>query len=335
MNQISYRKVFILGSGFSKSVSSTMPTMKDLSESLLNIKNSKNYDELASFVEEIKQVSGIHDSVCTIENISSIILLKSLYYNNEEKIYYDILKHQLLRWIFDRIESHTPTIDREKEKELLHFFESCSYSTNDKFPVRPSLILTFNYDLLLERLLGDANSGNCSVDYIIRLNRYLSDYEPEPDRRDHRNIGYIKLHGSLNWFTAPGTKRVDLSHVYQVDDRDPSKNLIHYKDIPVYIPMAFSKTQFFEGSLYNVLWNIAHRYLEACEEIVFIGYGFPPSDLDNLYYFLKLKNKVSEIVIREDESTDKILRLMQLFPESKIINMDAFEYIESKYISRK
>jgi hypothetical protein len=331
MNQISYRKIYVLGSGFSKSVSSTMPTMKELSESILQLPGSDNYEELASFVKDIMKVSGNHESVCSIENISSIILLKSLYYNNEEKIYYDILKHQLLRWIFDRIEAHMPSIDEDKREELMRFFKSCSYSHKDDLSDnRPALFITFNYDLLLERLLAEGDPGQWAIDYIIRLNRYLNSFIPEERKPTGRHIGYIKLHGSLNWFTAPGAQRVDLSHVFQVDPPDPSMNLIHYKDIPVYIPMAFSKMQFFEGSFYNVLWNIARRYLEECEEIVFIGYGFPQSDLDNLYYFLKLKSKISEIVIMDDENSNRYGRLNQLFPTSKIINQDAFEYIQSK-----
>jgi len=330
MNNITYRKVYVLGSGFSKSISSTMPTMKDLSVSLLGLSQSENYDELANFIDEIKKVSGNHEAVCNIENISSIILLKSLYYNTEEKIYYDILKHQLLRWIFDRIEAHTPTIDQDKRKELLRFFESCSFSEEDKTNVRPSLVITFNYDLLLERLLSNTTSKSWSVDYIIRLNHYLNNYYPDPKKPNSRNISYLKLHGSLNWFTAPGAPRIDLSHVFQVDDHDPSMNLIHHKDIPVYIPMAFSKSQFLEGSLYNVLWNIARRYLEECEEIVFIGYGFPQSDIDNLFYFLKLRSKISEIVIKEKEDSERTAKLKQLFPDSKVINQDAFEYIQSK-----
>lgn len=326
-----YKRIFILGSGFSKSVSSTMPTLKELTLDLKNINDKAHFYELTEFIRETLSLSNNFDEVTTIENISSVILSKGLFYNNEEKIYYDILRHQLMRWIFERIEAHTPEVDPSKKEQLNQFFSRHAYNAETGNSDDPSLFITFNYDLLLERLLMGLQNNHWMFDYIIKLNDYRnrSHHIPEP----HKQVfEYLKLHGSLNWFTAPGADRNDLSNVYLIEDQDPTKKLIHLKDIPVYIPMAFAKSEFFIGSLYNVLWNIARRCLEEAEEINFIGYGFPATDMDNLFFFLRYKSNIKDIVICEPIRSHKITRLKKLFPQSNVINSDAFDYIINNYL---
>ncbi len=327
-----YKRVFILGSGFSKSVSSTMPTLKELTTQLLQLEDKTNFLELTEFIEKTLNLTNHLDEVTTIENISSVILSKGLFYNTEEKIYYDILRHQLMRWIFERIEAHSPEVDEDKKDPLIRFFTRHSSLYGEPPPDELSLFITFNYDLLIERLLLGAYNHDWSFEYIIRLNEYGSGPAENTLVTDKRIFEYLKLHGSLNWFTAPGADRNDLSNVYLIKEKDPAKHLIHLKDIPVYIPMAFAKSEFFVGSLYNVLWNVARRCLEECEEINFIGYGFPQTDMDNLFFFLNYKSKIYDIVIREPGDSHKISRLKRLFPDSRIINCDAYDYLIKQYL---
>ena len=331
MKSNKYKRIYILGSGFSKSVSRTMPTLKELTQELLLINDKKNYYELSNFIQNLLALSDGNDEVSTIEKITSIIISKGLFYNTEERIYYNTLKHQLLRWVFERIEDDSPQVDEDKRQLLINFFKNCCTRVNPEDNEDLSLIISFNYDLLLERLLTHSDKTKWIFDYIINLNTYLA-LHSKPPMEDQQVFEFLKLHGSLNWFTAPGADRNGLSNVYLVDEKDPSRHLIHNKDIPVYIPMAFAKTEFFIGSLYNVLWNIGRRCLEETDEIIFIGYGFPQTDIDNLYFFLNFKSKIRDIVVLEKKDSSKISRLQQLFPDSHIINQDAFEYIRENHI---
>ncbi|GAB4316344.1 MAG: hypothetical protein Kow00127_07750 [Bacteroidales bacterium] len=317
-----YGEVIILGSGFSKSVSESMPTMKDLTRDIMSLTDNPEYSHLARFVGELLAMSGHSNELLTVEQIASLILSRSMYYNNEERISYEILKHQLLRWIFDRIEAHQPRVDEAKSERLLSFFRNISSGRPDALP---SLVISFNYDLLVERLLQSKPDAP-KVDYLITLNRYDREQDMS-DKAAGLKLHYLKLHGSLNWFAAPGSLRYDLSDVYLVEPDEPSKFLVHYQDIPVYIPMTFTKSTFFSGSLYNILWNIARRRIEEAPSIRFIGYGFPPTDSDNLYFFLKHKEKISEIVIYEEEP-GPLERLKKLFPDTTIHNMDAWGYLQ-------
>lgn len=331
MKSNKYKRIYILGSGFSKSVSQTMPTLKELTQELLLINDKKNYYELSNFIRGLLELSKGNKDVTTIEKITSIIISKGLFYNTEERIYYNSLKHQLLRWIFERIEEDSPEVDKNKQEALIRFFENCCSRSKNEQDNDLSLIISFNYDLLLERLLHKPHDSGWKFDYIVNLNTYLG-LNNNQDQQNNQLFEYLKLHGSLNWFTAPGSDRNDLSNVYLIHDNDPSRRLIHNKDIPVYIPMAFAKTEFFVGSLYNVLWNIGRHCLEETEEIIFIGYGFPETDIDNLYFFLNFKSKISDIVVMEKDHSPKIKRLEQLFPQSRVINQDAYKYIIENHL---
>src|SRR5210317_1450088 len=170
MKSNKYKRIYILGSGFSKSVSQTMPTLKELTQELLLINDKKTYYELTNFIQHLLELSNGHEEVTTIEKLTSIIISKGLFYNTEERIYYHTLKHQLLRWIFERIEADSPEVDENKRQELIRFFEGCCLREKMSEGEDPSLILSFNYDLLLERLLTHSDSGRWAFDYIINLN---------------------------------------------------------------------------------------------------------------------------------------------------------------------
>jgi len=223
MKSNKYKKIYILGSGFSKSVSQTMPTLKELTQELLLLNDKKNYYELSNFIQDLKQLANGNREVSTIEKVTSIIISKGLFYNTEERIYYSTLKHQLLRWIFERIEADSPKVDENKQQLLIQFFENCSLRTDKGNDKELSLIMSFNYDLLLERLLMDSKKTGWLFDYIINLNKYLG-LNAKETKSSKQVFEYLKLHGSLNWFTAPGADRNDLSNVYLVDENDPSRH---------------------------------------------------------------------------------------------------------------
>ncbi|MBX2843400.1 MAG: SIR2 family protein [Flammeovirgaceae bacterium] len=331
---VKYNKIFILGAGFSKSVSTNNPTLRDLTNALILEKDKHLYYDLVQFVSALNEISNESDEIMEIEKIATVILSKRLFYNNDEKLLYDKLRHQLLGWIYNKIEENSPKVDENKKDLLTHFLDQSSFLNNSKDHASPSLLMTFNYDLLLERLLFEFQHKDWTIDYIIRLNNYLNSYPSNIDLSSKKVLEYLKLHGSFNWFAVPGAQKIDLSNVYLVSENDPSRNLIHQSDIPVYIPMAFSKMQFLSGSLYNVIWNIAQSYLEEASEIYFIGYGFPQTDIDNLIFFLKFKSKIKDIVIFEPPESEKLRRLNKLFPDSNIINQDAFQYIVENHLGK-
>jgi hypothetical protein len=75
--------------------------------------------------------------------------------------------------------------------------------------------------------------------------------------------------------------------------------------------------------------------MDTCHEIVLLGYGFPETDINNLLFFLGYKQKISHIVVKEHEHSQKLARLRDIFGETIVKNIDAKEFIRSTYIDPK
>ena len=319
-----YKKIIILGSGFSKAVSEKMPAMKQLTAMLKKETNVQKYGALIEYVDILRDRSNDCNELTSIESISSLILGKSFFYNTSESLYFEYLKNQLLNWLFESLNREAPLIDSNKEQMTAEFVKSVS-SMRSSEEQNNTLVMTFNYDLLIERLIRDVLHDEICTDYIVKLNRY-SDLSEDSSDKCERKFRYLKLHGSFNWFRSPGGLNYNLNNIYLVKESDMERELIHHNDIPVFIPMISSKISYRQGSFYNALWNIAERYLDLCDEVSFIGYGFPVTDLDNLNFFLKYKEKIRDIVVFENHPALR-KRLEKIFDYSEIINCDALEYI--------
>lgn len=313
-----FKRIYVLGSGFSKSISKNMPSMKGLTEELRKAEDNK-YPELMEFIQNLKKKTNCSRELTSMEAVCSLILGRDIFYNSTVNLHYQILQNQLVHWLYDKIDNAAKTVDPDKEDAIKQFITSCVYPKDG----RKALVITFNYDLLLERLFASMPDLPFCLDYVVQLNSYFNEKKSQVGKEP---FPYLKLHGSFNWFRSPGSLVCDIDNVYLSEEHGYSRNLIHHNDIPVFVPMAFSKQSYLEGSFFNVLWNIAQRYLEMAEEITFIGYGFPITDLINLAFFLNFKDKIKHVVIKGEEET-KRSRLEALFGKERIIDKDAIEYI--------
>ena len=316
----SYKRIYVLGSGFSKSISKNMPSMKGLTEELRRAEDDK-YPELMEFMKNLMQKSNGCKELTSMEAVCSLILGREIFYNSSVNLQYQILQNQLVHWLYEKIDNAAKTVDSEKEEKLKKFLTNCVYPVDGK----KALVITFNYDLLVERLFASTLDLPFRLDYVIRLNRYFDEKKEEAGKDI---FPFLKLHGSFNWFRSPGSLVCDIDNVYLSEEHGYSRNLIHHDDIPVFIPMTYSKQSYLEGSFFNVLWNIAQRYLDMAEEISFIGYGFPATDLDNLAFFLNYKDKIKHVVIQGEDAV-KRKRIEGLFGKEHIIDQDGVDYLSS------
>lgn len=313
-----YKRIYVLGSGFSKSISKDMPAMSGLSQELRTAEDDK-YPELMEFMRTLNAKTNGTREFTSLEAVCSLILGRDIFYNSSVYLHYQILQNQLVHWLYEKIDKAAKSVDPEKEEGLKRFILHCVQPKDGK----KSLVITFNYDLLIERLFASVKDFPCRLDYIVRLNSYFDEKRPSASKHI---FPYLKLHGSFNWFRSPGSIICDTNNVYLLDEDGYSRNLVHHNDIPVFVPMTFSKQSYLGGSFFNVLWNIAQRYLEMAEEITFIGYGFPLTDLINLAFFLNYKDKIKHVVIMGEEERKKA-RLEALFGKERIVDRDAVDYL--------
>jgi hypothetical protein len=166
----------------------------------------------------------------------------------------------------------------------------------------PALI-TFNYDLVLERTLWDYfhshnNSGqkpkikSCRLNYHFGISECAIKGAPQQygstmgqkaefcrDPETEVEIPYLKLHGSLNW-----------------DERWPSKNPnekgerisspsypTQVVEQPLILPPVFNKMN---SAAVNDVWKTALEVIRRAKNITIVGYSLPKTDI-YMQYFLK------------------------------------------------
>lgn len=319
-----YKRVFVLGSGFSKSFCPQMPTLRDLNE-LIPFGISDEYPHLREYCCHFLTLCNNQTEYLNIESLSTSILSTQIFPGVRENLYHSSLRFELLRFIASTIRSDKG-ISSEPAQALRKFLEICVNCPSEG--VHDTLLLTFNYDTLIENLIArdEELSTRVSVDYGVRIDS--ADRSAEHEQKMH-TVDLIKLHGSLNWYPVKGASDpLDLKNVCQVEPCDRSFP-IYREDTPIYIPMAHAKESFLRGSLFNLLWSKADYFLKNAQEIYFIGYGFPKSDTNNLEFLLKHRKRFKKVVVFEREGHPDLIRLVNLLGESIVQSIDAKDYLKT------
>jgi hypothetical protein len=194
---------------------------------------------------------------------------------------------------------------------------SISYSTLFRFGVHTKFlaqrlkpkdsVLSFNYDLLMDQeLLNDADGPLQYQNFSVKLlGADILDVGPsycEARRRlsEAASVGptdglYLKLHGSLNWFTCanrvcPLSKKITV--VPSVGQCLGSSaigvpfqcNYCHSYLVPFIVPPLVEKRVMTEPHLRNI-WGNAFALLQDASKIVVIGFSFQPSDFYATWLF--------------------------------------------------
>lgn len=187
---------------------------------------------------------------------------------------------------------------REFWRAILHW-----YSETGSLPT----IITFNYDLVLERsllqlMIGTFYTRPTSAAHSFRdiKIKYHYPHAPEelwtmkpcefntaefprtePGTILERNtasasssmleIEILKLHGSVNFPTKPPTKD------------DYQYNISAPQDNPFILPPIFNKLS---TTTPGEMWKVALQRLNEAHNVIFVGYSLPPTDI-YMQYFLK------------------------------------------------
>jgi len=306
-----YKKVIVLGAGFSKSLCSSMPLIKDLLE------NIEENSLLKSFVSKAKE--KLHDYF-DVENCVSYILSREIFFNDKEDIEFYTLRKEMLKHIYNEMKNCEP--DEDKMEIMGKFLYYC-----DKENI---LLVTFNYDLFIEKICKKlCEKEKFRVKYGIKLNQdpYQESERVDGSDLNEKNIEILKLHGSFNWFSMSKSDNADIDDVISLEQNDI--NEIFIEDVPFFVPMSNTKHKYFAGNFYKLLWKKMKYYIDNAQQLDFIGYGFPKTDFDNLMLFSFYKEKVKNIVISkttEDKETKR--RLEKIFSNAQVHTDGAIKYIE-------
>lgn len=298
--------VFILGTGFSASAG--VPTMDNFVQKARDYyfknliapktkeeqENRSGFDEVEKYLARISSVRNYLDvNLHNIENLYSLVDME-----NKIKDEHKELLKAIKCYIWKTIEYCTPNTTNKEgvlNKYLSFLGLLYSYRATDKRNKRENIIMTFNYDLVLENtIMVRCNDGNWltfSYPGYDPNTMKLCDSNFKQDKSgcpygcfapDFSNgvVKIIKLHGSINWFLKSNEA-----------------------DGPIIIPPSWRKG---ETDIIDKTWRYAYESLQKATDIYFIGYSLPETDT----YFKNLlaislsgsQNLERVVVINSDNS---------------------------------
>lgn len=187
-----------------------------------------------------------------------------------------------------------------------------------------SSIITTNWDIVFEFFIPRYH-----IDYI---NAYSYDLQGKISNIDTFKI--LKLNGSLNWGYCHECNRIYHFHLYSFDELETRKcNICKTGDLKrVIVPPTLSKLVNIEDrkdtrSQLVPIWKEANDRLRYCDEIYFIGYSFPDTDVQTRIFILD--------ALRHNQNLKKIVIVTnQKYGNSKIEFEERYLRIFSKLHNR-
>lgn len=239
----------------------------------------------------------------SLETATSCLYLKALDAKPKDDVHQGFL---LLLALLRRVLGFTTNVIKPGKRSLVYRFLR---SELKKAGGHENLsIITFNYDLLIERCLAELSKvkggalfhfpGCYRLSHIERSHLLLAEKPPEPFDGPsllHEGVPIYKLHGSLNWYSAhksqsPTPRQLfkDTRQIYVV--RSPvisTKKGLSYKRTrrrlymhPVIVPPVSGKRIMMHREI-AAIWGQAAKALQSAERIVIVGYSCPPLDLES------------------------------------------------------
>jgi hypothetical protein len=305
--------VLFLGAGYSAAYD--FPIMNEFlsfADSSQKI-DKDDKDFIGRLVLEARRANSfLQSSPTNLEDILSFsVMADRLAFNKEENGSHNYRIRKILQKIFTQVNY---TRDFWSKFDNFKSFLSFNPQENNKHNLS---IITTNYDLCIEcsllRLGLFTNPGFAFTQ--IKDNKKLISvdklYSPN-------GIPVFKLHGSVNWFETKSE-----SNYFDVEERvvgiqghfnNSERNVLPYSCVrdyysdepPVIIPPSFLKPDL-KGPLENI-WKGASEKLKQANIIVFVGYSFPMTDTEMMYFFARslTDNSTLRLILLVDPFANEI-----------------------------
>lgn len=268
---------------------------KNFNKGIFDIKHKLNIEDILTNLEIDIEKTKSNDLQITRDRIITIILLTFILLTRKSDYY-------------------------KKNGEYFLFFDKIK--DNDT-------IITYNWDLLLDNILGREkiisqikNLGQVEDDILkkqyLRMLTDLSAYRDlswdrtsAPYEKYHSKGYYLKLHGSIDWLYCPNEDCGLYSKVFPVKNISGEYLIADYKChecssrmkhliIPPVLNKNYSSFPFVKK-----LWNIALEELQSADELVIWGYRLPPTDFYNKWLFRQKSDKLKKVTIINPECFHK------------------------------
>lgn len=271
------RPLYVLGAGFSKSISRAMPITNELGQALR--------DRLSPSVKFDLRPDQTFEDWLTLQ-VTPLPFLEG-FENSKRAAEAARVVAEIARVLDERVAEASAQESPLWLRQLIAIWHA-----------ERAVILTFNYDTLLERAVNGNPPTTTSDEGYVRY--ILGDHvvfpappAPQPQFIGDSGAGHtdesfevLKLHGSLGWYWASGDPsgstliRVRDKHVFgsseplaAESDFTGATNLDRYL-----IPPVTSKDGYYSSYLANTLWRKARSFVASASALTLVGYSLPPED---------------------------------------------------------
>ncbi len=275
VSQRARQDVFILGAGFSRAISESMPLLRDLPPRVLS--------RLGKRALEAESVPFMTENV---EMALSYLSQRHPWLAESEYLRNRALALEIAAAIGAELNARTAEVLRDVQpvpdwlSRLVHWMHR-----------HQSVIITFNYDTLLERAFATIpteegwEQGESTVYYEQLLPRGMfAAVQGALGIGPVRTAEVLKLHGSLNWFySGRASYHGELIHEvgyggWTFTEKEFAGDGV-FGRVPLIVPPVTDKGSYFEHEGVRFLWNLASQRLREAKRIFAIGYSLPATDL--------------------------------------------------------
>lgn len=273
------RPFVLLGAGFSKAISDAMPVMWELAPRVLH-KLELPPTTLDRFARDLEQwlsfLSADQPWLSDAENLSN----RALFVRAAEAV--------------------RDVIEVAESKATSGPCPSWLMRLVVDWCATEATVVTFNYDLLVERVITELRLADFwpdvyrtpLVDRTASLQAGMTYGHAEPPGNV---LGLIKLHGSINWgFSglnsavgeAPCLMGRARSWSAQRSVTNTPRFRALYDDLqPMIVPPTGTKATYYAGTSLRAQWRRAAEDLRNASSVTLIGYSFPATDLATRHFF--------------------------------------------------
>lgn len=272
-------EAFILGAGFSRTISQAMPLITDLVEPLDRFLTSRRGFGSATVPR-----------LDNVELFLSTLAIPQPYLTPSENHHNQALFLEVAQWlahfVFER--------QRKALAQTIPLWLDVLVRT---WHARRSTVVTFNYDTLIESaVMGIADLDPPDTGRVMPHFTYANpvrfaagEWGGITDPYHHRKPTFTlcKLHGSLSWWRSGSSQSEPHDREVWKDTFNEEGASADWNDVaqrgmlgePMLVPPTFAKTDYFESDLLRINWQQARYGIQNAATIVVMGYSVPEADV--------------------------------------------------------
>ncbi len=295
------RTVLILGAGSTRALGNNKPVAKKppLDADFFEIARLGKVNELNEVSDVLNELVGEYSTSIkqSLERAATYLYLKAI--DSPAGSPYHKGFVSFLRLLQVVLASTTNPLKVGKSSLLYRFLlnELKTAETPDNLSV-----ITFNYDLMVERALDEIASNNGEEIFQLPGCYRLKDItsttkingQPQFSNGGnlHEGVEVLKLHGSMNWLSVhtsdepmPRTLFAPNREIHVADSPNISWNLNWKRNKrkmymkPIIVPPVSGKRGMMHKG-FDRLWDLAGERLRNADRIVVAGYSCPPLDIE-------------------------------------------------------